>query len=113
MTFEQWVDKYEHKTGEPFSIGDEFQLAFDEAHGFFVFKPDYRDGVLFINIAHTCVDEWKWVINTLEPYAHAIGATYYATATKRNPRAYQKLTGTTRKPEYDYDDYKVFVLEVQ
>lgn len=113
MTLAEWVAKYESKTGENFSFPDGFKLAFDEAHGFFLFKPDYRDGVLFINIAHTCTDSWSWVIETLRPYAIALGAKYYATATKRNEKAYQRLTKTTRKPEYDYDDYKVFVLEVQ
>ena len=112
MTFQEWVNKYEIKTGEQFSVAEGFKVAFDKDEGFFVFMPDYRDGVLFINIGHTCVRSWKWVIDTLQPYAKAIGAKYYATATSRNPKAYAKLTGGIRKPEYDYDDYKVFVMEV-
>ena len=112
MTFQEWVNKYEIKTGDTFSVAEGFQLAFDEKHGFFCFMADYRDGVRFINISHTCVNSWKWVLDQIIPLAKAIGATHLATATNRNPEAYAKLTGGIRKPEYDYDDYKVFVMEV-
>lgn len=112
MTFQQWVEKYQRKTKEQFFVPDGFHLAFDEEHGFFCFTADYRDGVIFINISHTCVDSWKWVLEQIIPLAKAIGATHLATATNRNPEAYAKLTGGIRKPEYDYDDYKVFVMEV-
>lgn len=112
MTLAEWVAKYEKKTGEQFSFPDGFKLAFDEKHGFFTFTSDVRDGVTFVNIGATCVNEWKWVIGELTPLAKSIGARYFATATKRNPKAYAKLTGTQHKPEYDYDGYKVFVREV-
>jgi hypothetical protein len=111
-TFDEWVNLYEHKTGEEFIVFEGFRLAFDPVDGFFLFKVDEKDGVKFINIAHTCVTSWKWVIDSLRDYAIAVGATYYATATKRNEKAYAKLTGGIRKPEYDYDGYKVFVKEV-
>lgn len=112
MTLAQWIAKYENKTGEGFSVPDGFQIAFDDNKGFFCFQLDYRDGIKFVNISHTSTNDWKWVIDTLEPLAKAYGAPYYATATKRNPDAYMKLTGATRKPEYDYSGYKVFIKEV-
>ena len=112
MTLPEWISKYTRKTGEQFSNPPNFQLAFDEQHGFFCFKADCKDGVTFVNIGATCVNEWKWVIGELTPLAKSIGARYFATATKRNPKAYARLTGATHKPEYDYDGYMVFVKEV-
>ena len=112
MTLPEWVAKYERKTGEQFNVPDGFQLAFDEAYGFFCFSLDERDGIKFFNIAHTCVNSWKWVIDCSRPLAVAFGAKYFVTATNRNEKAYQRLTGGIRIPEFDYDDYKVFKMEV-
>ena len=50
MTLPEWISKYTRKTGEQFNVPDGFQLAFDEQHGFFLFKVDFRDGVAFVNV---------------------------------------------------------------
>lgn len=112
MTLDEWVAKYEKKTGEQFVVPDGFKLAFDEQHGFFCFTVAFKDGIEYVDIAHTCVDSFKWAFDIVESFAKANGIKYMATATKRNPKAYARLTGATRKPEYDYDGYKVFVKEV-
>ena len=53
ITFQQWVERYERKTGDKVNIPEHFQLAFDEQHGFFCFKADNKDEFTFINIGPT------------------------------------------------------------
>lgn len=56
MTFEDFVAKYEKKTGDKFEIPDGFQLAFDETHGFFAFGFGNWQGKTWLEICATYVD---------------------------------------------------------
>lgn len=65
-SLEEFVAKYEKKTGDKFEVPDGFQLAFDEAHGFFVFGFGNWQGKTRLEICATAkllliggLDKWQ------------------------------------------------------
>ena len=93
MTLAEWVDRYEKKTGEPFSVPVGHKFAFDEQHGFFVFVIGEHKGKQWLEFKQTCVDDWKWVFSVVEDVVKANGLAGTLTTIKTNPRAYARLTG--------------------
>ena len=112
MTFDKWVERYEHKTGDKVFIPDGFQLAFDEQHGFFVFGFVMWQGKEWLEIRQTCVDSWQWVYQSVEDTVYMNNLAGVLTYTKRNPKAYAKQTGA-KYIETLSDGCHVFIWEVQ
>src|SRR5665647_2061393 len=107
-----FIQKYKAKTGDAFSIPDGFQIAFDEQHGFFIFgfsKWDNRD---WLEIQQTCVDSWLWVFGAVVETIIDNGLAGVLTYTRRNPKAYARLTGA-KYIETLPGNCHMFILEVQ
>ena len=112
MTLQEWIDRYETKTGDTFSVNDGFQLAFDLEHGFFVFGFVMWQGKGWLELRQTCVNSWQWVYQSVEDTVYMNNLAGVLTYTKRNPKAYAKLTGA-KYVETLSDGCHVFVWEVQ
>ena len=99
MTFEQWVARYEKKTGERFYIPDDFQLAFDEDEGFFVFKIGDWQGRKWMEIQGVCVKRVQWIHDSVIDFVKKENLAGVVSRTKRNPKAYRKATGANMMDE--------------
>ena len=111
-TIETWIADYERKTGEKFSIPPNFQLAFDEQHGFFVFGFSEWKGKHWLELRQTCVNSWMWVFNAIATTVLDNNLAGVLTYTKHNPKAYTRLTGA-KYIETLSDGCHVFIWEVQ
>ncbi len=87
-TLEEWKQRYREKTGEEAVLAQDYQLTFDERHGFIMWK---RNGQFF-DIDHLCSDDHKWWRDKLVPFAKSLGCTHLRTLTKRSPAAFMRLT---------------------
>lgn len=106
-----WITRYESKTGEQFSVPDGFQLAFDEAHGFFVFGFSLWQGKEWLQFGATCVDSWQWVFDSVKDTVIMNNLAGCLAKTKRNSKAFGKLLGA-KYQGIDDDGSHIFTWEV-
>ena len=112
MTLPEWISKYTRKTGEQFSIPPNFQLAFDEQHGFFVFGFSWWNNKEWIQFAAVCTNSWKWVFDSVIDTVMENKLEGCMAKTNRNPKAYAKLTSGKYYGD-DTDGGHIFTWEVQ
>ena len=112
MTLQEWIDRYESKTGDTFSVADGFKFAFDEEHGFFVFGFTEWNGKAWLQFGATCVNSWKWIFESVIDTVKLNNLAGCLTLTKANPKAYARLTGAKYQCT-DNEGYHVFTWEVQ
>ncbi|SMC96277.1 hypothetical protein [Sporomusa malonica] len=87
-TLKEWKKKYVDKTGENAILAQDYQLVFDENHGFVMWK---NNGTYF-DIDHVCTDQLEaWLIK-LAPLARSLHCATFRALTKRNPAAFMRLT---------------------
>lgn len=112
LTFDEWVKRYVDKTGDKVYIPDGFQLAFDEEHGFFVFGFVEWNSKAWLQFGATCVNSWKWMFGCVIETVIDNGLAGCLTLTKKNPKAYTRLTGAKHQGT-DNEGYHIFTWEVQ
>lgn len=112
MPLSGWIERYERKTGEAFTIPPEFQLAFDPQHGFFAFGFSMWQGKEWLELCSTSVDSWQWVFDSVIDTVRANNLAGCLAKTNRNHKAFGKVLGA-KYQGIDIDGSHVFTWEVQ
>lgn len=88
MTLNEWIAKYEQRTGEYPYIEPGYQVVFDEEQGFFYWR---KNGDVF-EVGHVCCHNNRswWREKAIEA-ARQAGCTLFRTYTNRDPAAYMRL----------------------
>jgi hypothetical protein len=101
MTYQQWHDKYQAKTGCTLTEMEGYTIEFYPEKGFCQWGVVERDGIRAIDVCHTATDDVWWWIKLLAYRGWQNNCQWLHTMTNRNPKAYCKLTGTTPYPATD------------
>lgn len=99
MTLNEWIKKYEEKTGDEHCTPDGFELVFDEEKGYAQYKHD--GNILFVYEA--CGDGKFWYQVVGVELAKKLGAKWIATICTRKIRPYMRLMGMKLTEERKLD----------
>lgn len=88
MTKQEWIARYEKKA-EPFEVQEGEEVVFSPEKGIFVWKPLDEETIY---IDHSSVNDIAWLMGKAREITLREGRKRFATITKRNPVAFQRLT---------------------
>ena len=100
-----WVQAYNKKAGEQFNLLPDATMWADHKHG--IVSWEIKDGNFWIR---HCSCDFRYWLPILNSFAKSLGFTYALTLTKRNYKAYERLTGA--KYIDDVDGWHLFKWEV-
>lgn len=86
-TLQEWEKKYAAKTGETAVLAQDYQLAFDEEHGFVMWKNNGK----YFDIDHVSTDNLEGWLIKLAPLASSLDCATFRALTRRNPAAFMRL----------------------
>jgi hypothetical protein len=85
-TLDDWITKYEQEA-EKLIILPGFSCYYEPDKGFFYWHVWQN----VFEVDHTCINDYKWLLDKLIKMAKVRGCTLLRTATKHDPAAFMRL----------------------
>ena len=105
-TPQEWVEWYEKKTGDLFTLPDGYTVNYHERRGLMAFKPDIEAAMLIVEYV---IGDGRFWHDVAELIAKQNGFRYVATICTRNVYAYIRYWNYKIVKEWDIDGQKRFL----
>ena len=105
-TPEKWVEWYEKKTGDTFTLPEGYTVNFHERRGMATFKPDLENRMLVVGYV---IGDGRFWHDAIEMIAKQNGFRYIATICTRDVKAYIRFWKYKIIKQWDKDGQKRYL----
>ena len=105
-TPEKWVEWYENKTGDTFTLPEGYTVNFHERRGMATFKPDLENRMLVVGYV---IGDGRFWHDAIEMIAKQNGFRYIATICTRDVKAYIRFWKYKIIKQWDKDGQKRYL----